>query len=778
LSHSVRSIRKRIAAGAALAGLAASGIAVTSTSVSATQNVTLARVAGANRYGTAAGISAAGRTSTPALYTGTRSDVVLASGEGFADGLAAAALAGAAGSPLLLTGKDVLPAETINELGIISGGARRVHIMGGEAAISKAVRDQLTALGYTLVENYNGTNRYDTAAKIGAAVRTLRGGSIGGFGGKATAIIATGTNFADALSASAPSARGGHPILLTTPTALSPETAAAITSLGVTQVIVMGGTSAVSTAVTDALATQLGGAANVIRVAGTDRADTAVQLANIITTSSNGFGFTKAGLVLVNGNNFPDGLAAGPHAAKAGQPLLLTNATDIPAATAKYHTDNNASISSITVIGGTSAISQTVADGAKAAATITTPTATITALQSTLATPTARIVFSEAITAASLTTADFSVLSSNSNGVSAVAVDTDNKGATLTMAAPLLPGTTISLIDGSPSDGLAEVTTLANPAIKVAVASGTVAADTTKPSATIVGTVNAAGTQSALNIVFSEPIDRVTLLNTEVVVSRSGGGAPTVTGLTFSPATGGATSAVAALSGQLVAGDTVSIGAGLFNDLAANTSNAASATVSTDSIRPTLVSVKSVLNNTGTDALSLSGGVLTVAGKALGDTGVSVTVAAAGASATPTVAFDSATGVITVTLGSTGTNNTGAAIAALINASGASAVVSALGSGSTVAVAGNADLTGGTTTSDLTTTFSEAVASSTIRIDLDGNLATTGDQPTITPSGASPINENVASIVRAGVSRVILDAATDSVGNTASPVGVASILVI
>lgn len=97
-------------------------------------------------------------------------------------------------------------------------------------------------MGYTLVETYSGTNRYDTAAKIAAAIGN---GNIGGFGGKRTAILAVGNNYADALAAGSIAFKGKHPILLTDSAALSTETNAVLTSLGIQQVIIMGGTSAV-----------------------------------------------------------------------------------------------------------------------------------------------------------------------------------------------------------------------------------------------------------------------------------------------------------------------------------------------------------------------------------------------------------------------------------------------------------------------------------------------------------------------------------------------------
>jgi putative cell wall-binding protein len=766
LSHSVRGIRKKMVAGIALAGIATSGLAIST--ASATQSVTQDRVAGTNRYGTAAAIASA-------TFTGTRQDIVIASGESFPDGLAASALAGLVDSPVLLTGKDSLPAETVLTLGSLSGGAKRLHIMGGEAAISKAVRDQLKGLGYTLVENYNGTNRYDTAAKIATAVG---GTNIGGFGGKRTAIIATGAGFADALAASGPAFRGKHPILLTPKDTLAPETAAAITALGVQQVIVMGGDAAVAPAVKTALTTQLG-AGNVVTIAGTDRADTAVKLADIVTTSSNGFGFGKGTVVLFNGfDGFADGLAAGPHAGKIGAVLLPVQKDSIPAATAKYHVDNAASISTVRIIGGTAAISQTVADGAKAAATIAGPTATIAA---TAGASSFTVTFSAAVDSADLVAAGntlaglVSIASSTAaNAGSGARVATYNattRVLTVTTAAPLVGGDVISLVTNPAGSGLTTINALGSTTVFVPVPTAfTVAADAVKPSATILGKVNAGGTTSSLVLVFSEPTTG--LLPAEVVVAArtTGPAAPTVTGLAF--ATDGL-SASATLSGQLINGDTISIAAGLFSDLSGNTSNAASGVVATDSILPVLVSAKSVLVNTNTD--SFTTGTLVVSGKATGNTLESLNIVPGAAGSATVVTYTpgaTASLVITADLAA----NTATTIAAAINANAAASAVLVATGGATPLAGGGGTRVGadGTTTSNVTVTFSEGVTAATVRWDLDGNLATTGDQitPALPVPGAVLEVSGAAATIVPGVAKAILDGATDAVGNLASPTGV------
>ncbi|HAM22368.1 MAG TPA: hypothetical protein DCQ04_08845, partial [Actinobacteria bacterium] len=66
--------------------------------------------------------------------------------------------------------------------------------------------------------------------------------------GKRTAIIATGSSFADALAVG-PVAYDGIPLILTDGTTLSADAKGALTDNDITQVIIIGGTAAVSDAV-------------------------------------------------------------------------------------------------------------------------------------------------------------------------------------------------------------------------------------------------------------------------------------------------------------------------------------------------------------------------------------------------------------------------------------------------------------------------------------------------------------------------------------------------
>jgi len=92
-----------------------------------------------------------------------------------------------------------------------------------------------------------------------------------------------------------------------------------------TTIYILGGTSSVSTGIATQLKGYVGGdAAHVIRVAGTDRYDTAKQVALRFFPTTGGH------VYIALGTNFPDALSAAPAAAVNNAPLLLTAATVIP----------------------------------------------------------------------------------------------------------------------------------------------------------------------------------------------------------------------------------------------------------------------------------------------------------------------------------------------------------------------------------------------------------------------------------------------------------------
>lgn len=153
-------------------------------------------------------------------------------------------------------------------------------------------------------------------------------------------IIATGSNFPDALSASALSKSKDAPIILTEKSALSTETLAELSRLGTTNAFIIGGTGVISSSVQNQLKDL-----NITfkRFAGTDRYDTSRQIAAYIGVNN--------GIAAATGSNFPDALSIASIASIKEMPILLSPKTGLDPNTAAFIKGKNIPVSYI--VGGT-----------------------------------------------------------------------------------------------------------------------------------------------------------------------------------------------------------------------------------------------------------------------------------------------------------------------------------------------------------------------------------------------------------------------------------------
>jgi putative cell wall-binding protein/glucose/arabinose dehydrogenase len=169
-----------------------------------------------------------------------------------------------------------------------------------------------------------------------------------------TAVIATGERFPDALSASALAGAVSGPLLLTPSTRLEQRLLDTLAGIGVTDVYIVGGPSAVSTGVENGLA---GAGYAVTRIAGIDRYGTAANVARKVKQIE---GPAFSGNVFVaRGDLFPDALAAAPLAYAGHGPVLLTRTTVLPSSTSAAIAQIGAT--GATVLGSTAAVSNSVA---------------------------------------------------------------------------------------------------------------------------------------------------------------------------------------------------------------------------------------------------------------------------------------------------------------------------------------------------------------------------------------------------------------------------------
>lgn len=176
------------------------GTAAVSDAVLAALGGDAGRIGGADRYATAIEAMRAVRG------MGRSSDtVVVVTGTGFADALSIGPWAWRTKSPILLAMPDGMLRGDVVDAIKADEGIRRVVLVGGSAAVSDAVRDQLGD-GYTY-ERLGGTDRYDTSAKV--ATWSASHGL-----GWSRPVVATGRGFADALSAAAVCGKTGSVLLL------------------------------------------------------------------------------------------------------------------------------------------------------------------------------------------------------------------------------------------------------------------------------------------------------------------------------------------------------------------------------------------------------------------------------------------------------------------------------------------------------------------------------------------------------------------------------------
>ncbi|MCS5717293.1 cell wall-binding repeat-containing protein [Herbiconiux sp. CPCC 205763] len=191
------------------------------------------RIAGANRFEVAVGVSKALiPTRAPVAY--------VASGEVFPDALAGAAAAGHFGGPILLVSKNSVPDVVSDELRRIL--PTRIVVLGGSTTISDGVVASLGAIAST--SRIGGPDRFAVAAAASADAFPT---------GALTVYVASGTVFADALSGGAAAIVRKGPVLLVTAESIPAPIAAELDRLNPTTIVLLGGTTSVSSGVQAAL---------------------------------------------------------------------------------------------------------------------------------------------------------------------------------------------------------------------------------------------------------------------------------------------------------------------------------------------------------------------------------------------------------------------------------------------------------------------------------------------------------------------------------------------
>lgn len=282
----------------------------------------LGRLAGADRVATAVAVSEAAFP-TP----GSARAAVLATSLSYPDALVGGPLAAAKDGPLLLTSPRRLDPATAAELARVTPKGSTVYLLGGVSALSEAVASQVAERGYPVVR-LAGVDRYGTAVAVARAL-----------GDPPRVLLATGSDFPDALLAGVAAAEDHGAVLLSAGALPAPETSAYLLlhpgdrtyAIGVAAASAYPGATAVS---------------------GPDRYATAAAVAGRFFASAPGAG-------LASGSSFPDGLVAATLLVRQGWPLLLSPSGRLAAPVQAYL--GSVPIRTLEAFGGTGALSQAAA---------------------------------------------------------------------------------------------------------------------------------------------------------------------------------------------------------------------------------------------------------------------------------------------------------------------------------------------------------------------------------------------------------------------------------
>ena len=294
------------------------------------QRVSVDRLAGANRVETAVEVSKA--LFDPAGTPGAAAAVVLASSEGFADGVSGGPLAAAVDGPLLLTRGSRLDPATATEITRILPKAGTVYVLGGVGALSAAVASSVTGMGFT-VKRLEGLDRYGTAVAVAENMPAA----------PVAVLLTSGLVFPDALSAGPAAAHAGGVVLLTKGATMPSSTKGYLaTHLGI-EVFAIGGEAAKAVPSTPADH----------RLVGVDRYETGTKVAAH-------FFDHPAALTFASGENFPDALSGGAFASLVDSPILLVRLSLVPSFVTTYLKANESFVSGSALIGGTGVVSDTV----------------------------------------------------------------------------------------------------------------------------------------------------------------------------------------------------------------------------------------------------------------------------------------------------------------------------------------------------------------------------------------------------------------------------------
>lgn len=210
-----------------------------------------------------------------------------------------------------------------------------VSTLSGESSLSATVS----------ADRLSGRSRYETAVAI----------SKNQFSSSKYVVLANGQAPNDILVASSLAGNLNAPILITDRNSLNASTKAEIQRLNSSNIIVIGGNSKISSAVTNSLKSM---GKNVEVINGSSDADMSVKVAN------KAMEFKSANTVILSSEKgLPDSLSASALAAKNGYPIIYTGKNAISGVAKGFI--KNGKISNVIIVGGDQTISNGVLNSVK-----------------------------------------------------------------------------------------------------------------------------------------------------------------------------------------------------------------------------------------------------------------------------------------------------------------------------------------------------------------------------------------------------------------------------
>lgn len=294
-----------------------------------TTNENVQRISGQNRVQTAIEVS-------KKMFKEGTNKVVLANQNNYSDVLTASPFAKANNASLLYVSSNSISKEVMSEIARLK--AKEITIIGGGKSVDEGLKKELEKRNFK-VDRLSGIDRYKTSAKIAAKL----------IDNKTTTLeIASGENYADALSLNNAAEKDKAPILLVRVNAIDKSVEDVIKSSKASLINIAGGEKSVSES-TKVNVKKISNA-TVNRIGGADRYETSILLAK--------YSGAKEVVVVASGENFADALVAAPFSAKQKGAILLTNKDKLGQKTEQFIKDTKFNKSY--VIGGEKSVSEDV----------------------------------------------------------------------------------------------------------------------------------------------------------------------------------------------------------------------------------------------------------------------------------------------------------------------------------------------------------------------------------------------------------------------------------